>query len=345
MAEAKTCFFLGCMILLSGPAIGQQKWMIPDTAVNVIKLGDYASTEKLLGAKVWEKHFEADGMLPRIEIVNRDKTQVLRLLFDYGGSRNSVDQFELLAIDKSYKLPGKVVRMDVGGFVTSRKIALGMRKDSVIRAIGKDYKMDSKKGGIEVISFEMNESTAFVKRHNEYKYYIKCSFRNGVLIKYSFGFESVQNLKNKRCAPRLNITCTYLASCLLPADAGMAKESVSAGRRTGRIRLQASGRHYWVSISTVCRPSAIGFRGIRCSKAMRACPGRDGPGIQDGNWSFSRRRTGRIRKGSTGSRSFFSFAHRGFGDGRCPGFVAGGKSCDPGGGQSMKYFSRECSME
>jgi len=189
IARVKTRFFLGWIILLSGPAIGQQKAMIPDTAVNTIRLGDYTSTEKVLGARVWDKHFEADGMLPRIELVNHDKTQVLRLLFHYGGSRNSVDEFELLAIDKSYKLPAKVVRMDVGGFVTSRKISLGVSKDSVIKVFGKPFKTLGNKAGMEVIAFEMDESTAFVKRHNEYKYYIKCSFRNGMLIKYSFGFE------------------------------------------------------------------------------------------------------------------------------------------------------------
>jgi hypothetical protein len=182
-------FYLFILILLSGPAIGQQKRMIPDTAVNAIKLGDYASTEKVLGARVWDKHFEANGILPRIELVNHDKTQVLRLLFHYGGSRNSVDEFELLAIDKSYKLPGKVVNMNVDGFVTSRKIALGVSKDSVRKVFGNIFKTLSNKAGVEVTSFEMDESTAFVKRHNEYKYYIRCTFRNGMLIKYAFGFE------------------------------------------------------------------------------------------------------------------------------------------------------------
>jgi hypothetical protein len=183
-------FFLSWIILLNGPAIGQQKRMIPDTAVNAIRLGEYASTEKVLGARLWDKHFEAGGMLPRIELVNHDKTQVLRLLFHYGGSRNSVDEFELLTIDKTYKLPAKVVRMDVAGFVTSRKIALGVSKDSVMKVFGNIFKTISM-GRVEVVFFEMDESTAFVKRHNEYMYYIKCSFRNGRLIKYSFGFESV----------------------------------------------------------------------------------------------------------------------------------------------------------
>jgi hypothetical protein len=79
----------------------------------------------------------------------------------------------------------------VGGFVTSRKIALGISKDCVMKVFGNTFKTLGNKAGVEVISFEMDESTAFVKRHNEYKYYIKCSFRNGMLIKYSFGFESV----------------------------------------------------------------------------------------------------------------------------------------------------------
>ena len=188
--QIKHLFWLGWLILGANPAIGQ-KAMIVDTAVNKIKLGDYKSTERVLGPRVWEKSFEADGLLPRLEIVNRDSTQVLRLLVDYGGTKNAADQFEIVAIDKHYKLPRKLVRTNIDTFRTSRKITLFLQKDSVIKILGRSYKVLSGRGGNEELFFESSETDDFVKRHNEYKYFIQCSFRNGVLVKYWFGFESV----------------------------------------------------------------------------------------------------------------------------------------------------------
>ncbi|HMI63784.1 MAG TPA: hypothetical protein VK518_22870 [Puia sp.] len=189
--RTRSLLLLGWMIYLSSPAIGQGRAIIPDTSVSKIKLGDHASTEKVLGARIWDKCFEAGGILPRIEIVNRDTTQVLRLLFHYGGSRNSVDEFELLTIDKGYKLPRKAAKMDVVGFVTSKNIRLGMSRESIVKAIGNKFKIVSNKGGGEEIYFELDESNQFVKRYNEDTYYIRCRFRNGVLVRYSFGFEYV----------------------------------------------------------------------------------------------------------------------------------------------------------
>src|SRR5258708_18432 len=189
--QLRNLILLGWIIFVTNPAIGKHKSIIPDTSVNGIKLNDPASTEKVLGPKVWEKHFEAGGLLPRIEIVNHDRTQVLRLLFHYGGSKNSVDEFEILAIDKSYKLPTQVIVMDVDRFLESRSIALLIKKESVIKAIGNKYKVLKGMADYEQLYFEIDNSSDFVKRHNEYKYYIKCSFKNGSLIKYSFGFQSV----------------------------------------------------------------------------------------------------------------------------------------------------------
>ncbi|HEY4108074.1 hypothetical protein [Puia sp.] len=188
--KIRNLFWLGWLVLGANPAIGQQQSIVPDTAVNNIKLADRASTEKVLGTHAWDKHFEAGGMLPRIEIVNRDKTQVLRLLFDYGGSKNSVDGFQLLTVDKTYKLPAKTMTLDVTGFVTSAKITLGMPRAGVLKAFGNKLRVVSNKGGIEEMLLEMDESTAFVKRHNEYKYFARCSFKNSVLVKYTVGFES-----------------------------------------------------------------------------------------------------------------------------------------------------------
>jgi hypothetical protein len=187
--QIRNLFWLAWLILGANPAIGQHS--IPDTAVNKLKLGDYKNTERIFGP-VWDKKsFEADGLLPRLEIVNRDNTQVLRLMVDYGGTKDAANQFEILAVNKHYKFPRKLLRMNIDSFTTSRKITLFLKKESVIKILGKGYKVLSGKGGDEEVFFESSESDDFVKRYNEYKYFIQCSFRNGVLVKYWFGFESV----------------------------------------------------------------------------------------------------------------------------------------------------------
>ena len=182
-------FWLGWLVLGANPVVGQH--FIPDSAINNLKLGDYKNTERIFGA-VWDKKsFEADGLLPRLEIVNRDSTQVLRLMVEYGGVKDAANQFEILAVNKHYKFPRKLLRMNVDTFKTSRKITLFLPKDSVIRILGRNYKASGGKEGNEELFFEIDDSNHFVKRYNEWKYFIECTFRNGVLVDYSFGFEDV----------------------------------------------------------------------------------------------------------------------------------------------------------
>lgn len=51
--------------------------------------------------------------MPRIEVINRDSTQALRLLVEYGGTMNSLNQFQIVAVDKHYKFPRKAVRITI----------------------------------------------------------------------------------------------------------------------------------------------------------------------------------------------------------------------------------------
>lgn len=172
-------------------ARGQQNERLkPDTAVNNININDYKSTELLLGKNIWNKQFEHTGSLPRIEIVNKTKTQILRLFFHYGGSKNSVDEFEIMSIDSAYKIPKKAIYLKDERFITSNKICLGISKKDLVNKLGNSYK-SSISGSIERLVYTIDDKSNFVKRYNQYRYYIKCTFKNDILIKYSFGFESV----------------------------------------------------------------------------------------------------------------------------------------------------------
>ncbi|WP_142687372.1 hypothetical protein [Chitinophaga polysaccharea] len=163
--------------------------LIPDTAVNGIRLNDYVSTEKVLGKNIWNKLFEQGKSLPRIELVNKSKTQALRLFFHYGGSKNAVDEFEILLIDSTYKAPKQVVVLPAEVFVSSRKIRLGISREEVVKILGNNCKTHAN-GSTEQLTYAMNEKAGFVKRYNQFGYYIKCIFSKGILVKYAFGFDT-----------------------------------------------------------------------------------------------------------------------------------------------------------
>jgi len=187
----KTVLFLLSLTFASTFTTGQQrKQVIPDTAVNQLKINDYRSTERILGKDVWQNLYESKGNLPRIELINSTKTESLRLIFHYGGSKNSADEFEIVKIDKSYKIPTQATILKVDTFITGNKIRVGMNKDEVVKILGNGYKFNVK-GKTEELLYTLNNKSGFVKRYNQTEYYIRCFFRDGVLVKYSFGFTAV----------------------------------------------------------------------------------------------------------------------------------------------------------
>ncbi len=163
-----------------------------DTAVYNIKLANYASTVQALGNNCWRYCFEQNNSLPRIELVNRHTMQVLRLYFNYGGAKNTVDAFEILMFDSSYKIPLQaIVVNDSAGFVTSKKITLGLTKARVQNVLGRNIWQTitkGNKGQLVCMYVNSNAASPVLKRYNQPQYYIKCIFTNGVLTGYSFGF-------------------------------------------------------------------------------------------------------------------------------------------------------------
>jgi hypothetical protein len=186
----KNILIILVLVLSAQHSNGQQPArLVPDTAVNGIRLDDYNTTEKVLGKNIWNKQFEQAGSLPRIELVNKSKTQALRLFFHYGGSKNAVDEFEILCIDSTYKTPKQAVLIKDELFVTSRKIRLGITREEIVKILGNNYKTNTT-GNTERLVYVLDQKSGFVKRYNQYQYYIKCILNKGVVVKYAFGFES-----------------------------------------------------------------------------------------------------------------------------------------------------------
>ena len=184
-------FLISSLLFLTVTTSSQQhEYLKPDTAVNNINIDDYESTERVLGKNSWSKQFEQAGSLPRIEVVNKTGTQILRLFFHYGGSKNSVDEFEIINIDSAYKIPKQAIHLKDEQFTTSNKICLGISKEDLVKKLGNSYK-SSISGEVERLVYTADSKSDFVRRYNQHGYYIRCVFKDDVLIKYSFGFESL----------------------------------------------------------------------------------------------------------------------------------------------------------
>lgn len=189
--DKKIIFLISGLLFLIVTASGQHhEDLKPDTAVSNININDYESTERILGKNSWSKQFEQAGSLPRIEIVNRTGTQILRLFFHYGGSKNSVDEFELMSIDSTYKTPKQAIHLKDEQFITSNKIRLGISKNGLVKKLGNGYKSNVS-GNVERLVYTVDGKSNFIRRYNQPRYYIRCVFKNDILIKYSFGFESL----------------------------------------------------------------------------------------------------------------------------------------------------------
>jgi hypothetical protein len=158
-------------------------------AIFGINLQDDNSTEKVLGKNIWEMHFEADEMFPRIECFNKDKHQILRLFFFYGGVQNSVAEFEVLYTPKKYKRNKKSISTAADIFKSNNGVSLGMSKSKVISLIGNHYKIKKTANYEELIYYTEDTNKGILKKIGGVAYFIKCRFIKGKLCQYNFGFE------------------------------------------------------------------------------------------------------------------------------------------------------------
>lgn len=171
---------------------GQQKKIeaFPiEKSVSNMHLQDPHTTTSVFGPDAWNKHFEADDMFPRVECVNINKTQGLRLFFHYGGTKNAVAEFEIFLVNKDYRKPDKAIQLKVDEFKSGAGVSLGLSREEVISLLGKRYKSMKKNEEEEIVYYTDDPNSDVLKIYNEIAYFIKCRFRKGRLVKYNFGFE------------------------------------------------------------------------------------------------------------------------------------------------------------
>jgi hypothetical protein len=160
-----------------------------EKSISNIYLQDEKTTTKILGANIWDKHFEADSMFPRIECINKNGSEGLRLFFHYGGVKNAVAEFELFSIGKGYKRPAKAVKYNIRQFKSGHNITLGLSKQQVLKILGKKFKSTKGKSEEKIKYFTDDPNTEVLKKYRGVAYFINCHFKDNKLVRYNFGFE------------------------------------------------------------------------------------------------------------------------------------------------------------
>ncbi|MET4080595.1 hypothetical protein ABIB40_000539 [Pedobacter sp. UYP30] len=149
-----------------------------DYKVNNVALYDDKSLTDTFGKEVWEKHeFEGNKLFPRIEILNKNGNQLLRLYFHYGGSKNEVAGMEILQKPIGYKFNKKIIRSNENIFKSALGISIGASKKCVLEKIGKKYNISRDKKLVETITYYTNNEKAKVfRKFNGIGYKIICKF-------------------------------------------------------------------------------------------------------------------------------------------------------------------------
>lgn len=190
----KIITFLLLIIFLSIQLTGQSKAdnkieIIPksaDISVSNIYLHNSKTSEEVLGKEIV---LNAEADLPYVHYYNKDKTQILTLIFHPGNIKNS---FSELNVKKSNPEREKDIHTlkNIKYFVTGKNIKLGIKKNELIKILGEEFTSEVK-NGVLMIRYKIDDfkNSEFLKAYNMPIYYGEYKFKNNKLIEFSFGFE------------------------------------------------------------------------------------------------------------------------------------------------------------
>lgn len=187
--------FLFFVLFVTGIACSQKSISAQsfkyDTAVSGIGLQKAESVTPILGKNAWEKRFEEDddfGYI-RIECLNADASQLLRIGFFEGGSVNEAQVFQVSYKPKNYHTTGKTVKTKLPAFVSGLKIKLGMTEQEVKKAIGPNAKLNQANGTNSFKWHTTDLQSTILKNYQAIGYGIEAQFSNNKLVQYTFGFD------------------------------------------------------------------------------------------------------------------------------------------------------------
>lgn len=162
-----------------------------DTGVSGIRLQNAESTVLVLGKNAWTKRFEKpdDFSFIKIECLNADATERLRIAFFEGGFKNEAQVFKISRVTAGYKPGVKTIRTKIPQFTSQLGIHLGMYEQEVKKIIGGNYKTRISKGAKTLTWYTTNPKTYILSHYRAIGYTIECKFIRHQLTEYYFGFD------------------------------------------------------------------------------------------------------------------------------------------------------------
>ncbi len=160
-----------------------------DTIVHGIKLGDTASTKKVLGEDYRTIVDNPASDIGWSIFASRDNKQLLLLRHHAGDLEHSYLEFEV----KFGRHDRKPMKLPVYEFITGKGVKLGLKRKPVLAKLGPCFK-SVQKDETEIVRYEIKDEKAAIgilKASNMPQYYAEYEFRNGILVRFKFGHEPV----------------------------------------------------------------------------------------------------------------------------------------------------------
>ena len=170
-----------------------QNNFVPDTTINNLFFLENTNSSEIFFPNIDsvkrfdEELFSVDGM-PHIIFYNADKTKYLVAFFHYGGSRNSISEFEIGYVTEknATELNRKSNETTYNDFQTENNLRLGMTLKELEEIKGKNYiRKDN------VVTYIINEEEVdsdFLNEYNMPEYYLECEIVQNKVCRIRFGF-------------------------------------------------------------------------------------------------------------------------------------------------------------
>ena len=156
----------------------------PDSTINSkLKLNDNLSAKEFTPNKI--ELIYGLRETPVAVFCNATKTEFMMAYQYEGNPKNSFSCFEIGYIDNEV-LRGKCIASKENFFTTESGIKLGMSLESLIAIKGIDYTLSAQN---EIVTYKLNPSSDFSRKHNMPGYFLEFNFKKGNIIKMKFGFD------------------------------------------------------------------------------------------------------------------------------------------------------------
>jgi len=148
-----------------------------DTTISGIALNDCDKITGLFGDQITLLPDNEDDF-PRIEIVNKDSSQMLTMYMHNGNASCYFSVYQVEYMHSDYKFAQNPFKLSKGKFVSGRGIALGMTMSELKKIFGEPNEM--------VVEERLNKLS-----YQEYDglYFSDYYFQKNRLVKFRFGYE------------------------------------------------------------------------------------------------------------------------------------------------------------